>query len=254
MDYVATIQPLSGLFGLLYSNYFIEMNNVTSRLLAACLLLVGSGVCRATNTTNILWGGDNIIDSAFLLGSSNGTLFDNNAMVAVGYFNVGFDITANATNRQALYDNFNMLDTGIVGSEPESYYDGFVAGNVSIDTDTEPGSSAVNQVVYYWVLPGVTEYTWDQVKYISEMAIVSDSSWEYGADPGAIPPGTVSGNTYNIATNNLDKIVYGTNGGAGIGAGSNTILTAPVPEPAFYAAGLGVVALLVVRLRRRKAA
>ncbi|MGE9294518.1 MAG: hypothetical protein ACQKBW_12975 [Puniceicoccales bacterium] len=231
------------------------MYNKFYHYLTAILLLIATTSCWAqTATTTIKWGGDNPIGSSFLLSDSTGELFDNNAIVAMGYFNAGFDIDANVTDVQAIYDNLVVLDTAIVGEGEQSYYDGFVTADTTIDTTTPDGSAAVGQVVYYWVLAGVTTYSEEILSSIAEMALVTDSSWDVGETPGAIPNGTVSGNTYNIATNYLDTIVYGTNGGAGVGAGSITIRTEQVPEPAFYAAGLGMVALMVVWLRRRRAA
>ncbi|MBC2592728.1 hypothetical protein H5P28_00490 [Ruficoccus amylovorans] len=228
--------------------YFLSLG------LVFCLFYAGASVSRAVDKTNIAWGGVDPISDSFLLADSTGTLFDNNALFMVGYFSAGFDVTANATNLTELFNNFTALDSGQVGAEESPAYNGYIEGDVTIDTDVAPGSNAVNQVVYYWVLPGITSFDLDSVLSVTEQAILSDSSWQFGGNPGAIPAGTASTNLYNIATNNLDTIVYGEVNGVGRGEGSITIRTVAVPEPAFYAAGLGLVALLVVQLRRRRQA
>ncbi|MDP0497360.1 MAG: hypothetical protein Q7Q73_14250 [Verrucomicrobiota bacterium JB024] len=194
--------------------------------------------------TNIQWG-DVAGSDFFLLGDSSGSTFNpttNQAIVVLGYFNSAFNVSENATDLQALFDNFTLLAQAEIGTG----YSGFVSTSTSISTD---GNPAVGQTPYYWVLEGVTTYDLSSVLGVSEYAILSDSNW--GVIPtGAAPP---AGQTYDIRVVNPDTVIYGSvENGAGFGSGNLYKTAEAVPEPAFYTAGLGVIALLVVQLHRRR--
>ncbi len=211
--------------------------------LLLAFLLVAAGYGYAQDKTNIVWGDPNFTTgNYYLLGDSNENLYVSDAMIAIGYFQSGFNVNSNAQDTQALYDSFTVLATSLIGEN----INGYATGSVTVNAPE--GADVVNKTIYYFVLKGATTYDEASVVGVSEYAILSDSSW------GTVPQGTSpSAYIYDIQRVNLDTVVYGeVVNGAGQGTGNLYKTAQQVPEPGFYAAGLGIVALLVVELRRRR--
>ncbi|MEM9226482.1 MAG: hypothetical protein AAGA45_00800, partial [Verrucomicrobiota bacterium] len=117
------------------------------------------------------------------------------------------------------------------------------------------GDAVIGKIPYIWVLADITTFDQASVLSVAEHAIISDTTWQSGNSPGTIPAGSSPTPTlYSISEVAPNDIAFGTNvPNGGVGPGSSKILTAAIPEPSHYAVGFGMVTLLMVMLRRRRA-
>ena len=201
---------------------------------------------------NITWGAEipSVGGGTFSVGDSSGTALNSSSLVALVAYAPTFQINDYVTDASTLFQNFVLIGTvPVTYAEGGSYPDGFFQSsteNYNVDT-----AGIENYLVCYWVLNNVTSYDINSVIDCSEYAILSSSSWT------SVPAGNDGLQTNNpeylIRTTSLTPIYGGTESGAGFNGG-DMYTTQAVPEPAFYAAGVGVIALLVVQLRRRRKA
>lgn len=202
--------------------------------------------CSFAANTSILWG-VRLSPPTFLVGDSSNSAYDsvgNPSLVALGYFEDGFDVVANQNDLGSIFDNFNLLDTANVNT---GLFAGTFEGSVEVEVDS---SGIAGETPFYWVLPGVSTFDRASIVLAPEHAVLGDTAWTIPSGASPIPT------EYDIRQTSLNNIVIG-NTVVGAGAFGGDLYTTvaavgAIPEPSTYAAIAGTLALGFVCYRRKR--
>jgi hypothetical protein len=190
----------------------------------------------------------------------------NNGFLGYGYFDDGFDVSAeagalNLNNMSSFFSSFNLLAQSDFTNATSP---GLIKPSATLAYPYQDGSDVDNasgKTGYLMLLKGTT--TWAGNASVTEIGLFRDTSFDL------IPKGTVSGETHDVrpdvtgdagTTLRYDTIVLGneflTVPGTGSFAGMNlniyaTQAVSAVPEPSTYAMMLGAAAFGFVFYKRR---
>ena len=234
-------------------------------LLLACALVAVNVTSRAfgeESTVDISWGAF-AVDDYYMIGyydesESSYVPYVGGSLLLVGYFDDSFNIEENKDDFSAVYNAFinNVFIDSATGDSASAVIGNYAglpgyAGDTTVIDVASTSSPDYGKTVYYLVLEGVTSYDEITMLDVTAYAILSNSSWL------TVPVGTELGNPLNLRADSLD-VIYGGTPTTYTDSSEvvhNLYTTVAVPEPGYYAALMGLVTLLGVRLfrgRRRK--
>jgi len=154
---------------------------------------------------------------------STGTALPDGSLMRVGFFDV--------TGLQNLTPS-QLLDASLVEPLFTEFKTFTSASGDFLQFDNTLDATNVGDQVYLWVFNSSLAAT------ATEYGIFSSSTWNSPADTGSL----------NMVSSAINETIAGSTDGS---SPTNYLLT-PVPEPAHYAALLGLVGLAVAMWRRRR--
>ena len=173
--------------------------------------------------------------------TSGGAAVPNNNVAAIGYFDAGFDVFANANDLDALAQAWNAFDTTFIFNDAGE-------GGHFTDQATSTSPLFVNQQIWLWVFK-TSDNSAPDVDYgdVTEYGLFTSngSNWRFR------PLGSFPANHTDIYASDIiqSTIAWGSLSGGHL----NLAQVAPVPEPAvagMLLLGLGAFGIAAKQRRR----
>jgi hypothetical protein len=195
------------------------------------VLALASGIdARAQMTMDL--ASESGLSSSLLYASSGSSLLNGNK-VAIGYFDTGFDVGANAGNLANLASAWNEITSTVVSLfEPGKFFG-------SPATISNPALTGTKAYLFAWQTPGNSAPS-DNVTGVTAYGLFSANSWTISGTSSPTSPQVL----YSF---DVTELLHGSRypeSSSGPG-----LMLSPVPEPHEYAAvaGLGLAAFAAWR-------